>query len=69
MSNAPAWETWAPPGTPAVHVWLCGRCSTELAADDHHCTNTCEVCGARYDTETGAYLGGSGRTDLPKEQT
>lgn len=50
--------TWFPAGTPAVQVWMCGRCCTELVAGDD--VHYCEVCGARYHGDTGHYLGGSG---------
>lgn len=46
--------TWMPLGTPAVPVWLCGQCMAELTNDD---PRECEVCGCRYDVESGAFLG------------
>lgn len=47
--------TWRPPGMSAAHVWLCGRCDTELVNNGGHLA--CEVCGSRYHTETGEFLG------------
>lgn len=50
--NNPA--NWNPPDYNAVNVWLCGRCSTELLASNN-CL-TCEVCGSRYELDTGTPL-------------
>lgn len=58
MSYSSKATDWAPAGTPAFQVWLCGRCSGELVNTD---PRSCETCGARYDTESGEYVGGSGR--------
>lgn len=59
---SPHWRAWAPPGTPAFSAWICGRCSAELINTD---PRVCETCGARYQVETGEYLGGSGRPADP----
>lgn len=47
-----------PVGTPAYMEWHCGRCNTGLVYDSG--TRSCEVCGCRYDVDSGAYLGGRG---------